>query len=159
MGISRVYWPSWSGWVIIDSWLQEEINSLERDERLAPLVSDFYRVNFWDRTRGDVVAGISIPVACELFDTAVNMGVHKAVSFLQEALNMQNKYEGVYKDITVDGLLGVGTLNTLKRYFSTNTGTKEENEQILLACMNGEQYIAYKKNAQHERFRGWFKRV
>lgn len=28
MGISRVYWPSWAGWPVIDDWRSERINAL-----------------------------------------------------------------------------------------------------------------------------------
>lgn len=28
MGISRVYWPSWPGWPVIDDWRAERINAL-----------------------------------------------------------------------------------------------------------------------------------
>lgn len=159
MGISRVFWPSWPGWIMIDDCKAGLINALQRDTACAEHVRQFYRVQFWDRFQGDLVAAESVEVACELFDTGVNMGIHRAVCFLQESLNMQNRFAATYPDIQVDGLLGKGTLSTLKRYLSYRPGTKEDNEQILLNCMNGEQYLAYKKNAQHEQFRGWFRRV
>jgi len=159
MGISRVFWPSCPVWEFVDACKNKEINALQRDVACAEHVRTFYRVQFWDRIQGDAVADLSVDVACELFDTAVNMGTHRAVQFLQEALNMQNKYAATYPDIPVDGQLGKGTISTLKRYLSYGPGSKEDNEQILLNCMNGEQYIAYKKNSQHELFRGWFRRV
>lgn len=159
MGISRVFWPTWAGWVIVDDWRAGRINALAAEATLAGHVSFFYRVQFWDRFIGDSVAEVSEAVAMELFDTSVNMGVHKAVCFLQTALNMQNRFAATYPDLPVDGKMGKATLNTLRRYLSSQPGTREGNEMILLNCMNGEQYIAYKQNAQHERFRGWFRRV
>ena len=105
------------------------------------------------------MAELSAPVAIELFDTSVNMGVRQAVKFLQTSLNMQNRFGQVYADIAVDGVMGQHTILTLKRYLSYQPGNVKDNEQILLNCMDGEQYIAYKGNAQHERFRGWFRRV
>lgn len=159
MGISRVFNPSWSGWFLIDDWKAGVITTEARDASLEDKVKDFYRVQFWDRVRGDAVAQVSALVALELFDTAVNLGVHRAVEFLQTALNMQNQFGKTYPDIAVDGKLGQQTLNTLRRYLATEPGSRKDNELILLNCMNGEQYIYYKKNSQHERFRGWFKRV
>lgn len=158
-GIDRTWWPSWEGWTAVDYWKAGELNEFERDNVLRGEVERFYEANFWDRFQGDAVAEISENVAIELFDTAVNIGVSFAVRFLQTALNMQNQMGKVYADISVDGKLGRGTLNTLKRYLETQPGNREDNERILLNCMNGEQYIYYKSNAQHERFRGWFRRV
>jgi lysozyme family protein len=159
MGISRVYWPTWPGWVIIDDWRAGHLNGLAAESTLAGHVSFFYRVQFWDRLQGDAVAEISEAVAIELFDTAVNMGVYRSVCFLQTALNMQNQFAATYPDIQVDGKIGKSTLNTLRRYLASQPGSVADNELILLNCMNGEQYLMYKSNAQHERFRGWFRRV
>jgi lysozyme family protein len=156
-GISRVFHPSWDGWEVVDEWKRMEIDTDVRDAHLTPLVEQFYRSEFWEPLQGDAVAAISVMVACELFDTAVNMGRHRAVTFLQTALNMQNAYGRTYPDLPVDGILGKSTLNTLRRYMQTEP--IKYNERVLLNCMNGEQYIAYKQNAQHERFRGWFSRV
>lgn len=159
MGISRVFWPSWPGWPMVDDCQEGLINALQRDVGCSEHVRKFYRVQFWDRFQGDAVAALSLRVACELFDTGVNLGVTRAVQFLQESLNMQNRYGQTYPDIHVDGCLGKETLRTLSRYLSTQPGSRDDNETILLNCMNGEQYCAYKKNPQHERFRGWFRRV
>ena len=159
MGISRKFWPSWLGWPVIDDWKSGNINGLQRDTMLADHVRSFYKAQFWDRWQGDVIADISLEIACEMFDTSVNMNVTRAVRFLQEALNMQNQNAKTYPDIAVDGVLGNGTINTLRRYLSSQPGNKADNESILLNCMNGEQYIFYKNNPQHEQFRGWFRRV
>jgi lysozyme family protein len=159
MGISRVYWPSWPGWPVIDDWRAERVNALQRDTMLTEHVLAFYRAQFWDRLRGDELAELSIPIALEMFDTAVNMGVGRAVRFLQEALNMLNRGGRTYADIAVDGLIGRDTLNTLKRCLETQPGSRESNERLILNCLNGEQYIAYKQNPQHEQFAGWFARV
>lgn len=158
-GISRAYHPSWSGWEIIDKWKAGGISSDERDIYLRDPVLHFYKQMYWDRFQGDKVAPVSPNVAVELFDTAVNMGVTRAVEFLQTALNMQNSGGATYPDISVDGRIGPSTISTLQRYLTWQPGSRQQNEQILLNCMNGEQYLFYKKNPQHERYRGWFARV
>jgi lysozyme family protein len=156
MGISRVYWPSWSGWLKIDEWLHSG-KSMDLD--LTDDVEDFYYVNFWGRIQGDRIAKISPAVALEVFDTAVNMGVSTAVRFLQTAINMQNIGQKLYPDLEVDGKLGPKTIEALRQYVTRSSGNRAGNEAILLNCLNGEQYIAYKDNPRHEYFRGWFMRV
>lgn len=145
-GISRVYWPDWEGWEYIDKG--------ERPPEI--MVENFYRVNFWNRIQGDTLAEIAPEVACEVFDTAVNVGVNQAVKFLQTAHNIADGYR---YELEVDGLLGPKTIETIRRYLTMQPGTPEINEEILLNCCNGEQYIFYKQNPNHKRFRGWFRRV
>jgi lysozyme family protein len=154
-GISRVYWPTWPGWIKIDNWLLAGRPEMD----LTNDVEDFYYINFWCRFQGDQIAAISPAVACELFDTAVNLGLSDAVRFFQTALNMQNPGQKLYPDLQTDGKLGPKTITTLQRYISQLSGNRAINETILLNCMNGEQYICYKNNPQHEYFRGWFGRV
>jgi lysozyme family protein len=159
MGISRVYWPGWEGWGIIDDSVEEGIILEFATADLAPLIFDFYRTNFWYRMQGDKVVALSPKVAYELFDTAVNLDVPDAVKFLQVALNMQRMATRAFSELIVDGLLGPNTLTALARYLATQPGDPEQNEKILLNCMNGEQYLCYKGNPRHTYFRGWFLRV
>lgn len=156
MSISRVYWQTWPGWLVIDEWLRA---GQSMAVNLTEAVEDFYYGNFWGRIQGDAVAAICPAVAYELFDTAVNLDVPDAVRFLQTALNMQNQYQRIYPDLALDGKLGPKTLNCLRRYLSYQPGNVGKNEGILLNCMNGEQYMHYKANPRHEYFRGWFARV
>ena len=158
MGISRVYWPSWPGWQLVDREWENPLGLIDRSA-LLDLVESFYKTNFWLRIQGDRVAAVSPEVACELFDTAVNLDVPDAVRFLQTALNMQRITTRAFPELTVDGLLGSKTLMVIERYLATQPGNSESNEEILLNCMNGEQYICYKGNPRHPYFRGWFLRV
>ena len=159
MGSSRVYWPGWEGWGIIDNYGEKgNIPEVVRID-LVPLVFDFYRTNFWGRMQGEKVAGISSEVAFELFDPAVNLDLPDAVKFLQVALNMQRLATRSFPELAVDGLLGPNTLTALERYLATQPGNPGRNEKILLNCMNGEQYLCYKGNPRHPYFRGWFLRV
>jgi len=151
-GISRVYWPDWQGWKFVDEW----IRTGEANNILPELVKDFYRVNFWNRIQGDKLAEISPAVAHEVFDSAVNMGVTQAVMFLQEGHNVGSG--GAY-ELVVDGKLGPTTISTIRVYLASRPGSFAINQEILLNCMNGEQYIFYKNNPQHKRYRGWFRRL
>jgi lysozyme family protein len=159
MGISRVYWPGWEGWGIIDNFGENGMIPEFAKRSLESLVFGFYRTNFWNRIQGDKVAQISPEVVYELFDTAMNLDVPDAVKFLQTALNMQCLATSSFPELAVDGLLGPNTLTALKRYHDTQPGDPERNEKILLNCMNGEQYICYKRNPSYPHFRGWFLRV
>ena len=157
-GISRRWWPEAAVWRNVDRWKNGEFDTSELNCRCDPLVREFYRGNFWNRFQGDAVDAESPAIAAELLEAGVNLGVHRAVGFLQEALNLQNRKGRIYQDIPVDGKLGPTTLATLQRYLQTQPGSRAENEMILLNCMNGEQYIAYKNNPLAELNRGWFKR-
>ena len=161
LGISRVYWPSWEGWPIIDK-AMESGRPLSSCIELPPMARNFYRANFWNRFKGDDVAALSPSVAMEMFDTAVNLGVHKASKYLQGALNLLNRNGKSYPDMVVDGVIGPTTIRMLNLYLSQNPG-KDGKEKLLLNVMNVLQGIHYVKQMRRypekERFRGWFARV
>lgn len=159
MGISRVYWPSWPGWRLINREVSGKKLPDNYREVLAELVKLFYRTNFWNQIQGDKLAKINQDVAEELFDTSVNLGVQSAVIFLQTSLNMQRQYNYIYPKLVQDGLLGSLTIKALELYLETQPGSHENNKKILLACLNGEQYLHYKANPLHKYFRGWFLRT
>ena len=91
-GISRRFWPDWPGWVFLDrgEWADE----------LEPMVTQFYRDNFWQEIRGDEIR--SQAVANSIYDFAVNAGVGTAVKVAQRVL--------VVKE---DGQVGKQTLTVL----------------------------------------------
>jgi len=153
-GISRVYNPSWKGWKIIDS--IEDKSKLDENIKLQELVRDFYKDKYWDKFLGDYIP--SQDIAEELFDTSVNLGVHRASKYLQEALNILNRNGKLYKDIVVDGFIGRKTLDALHSYL------EHDPDKYILLIMNilqGMHYINYmRKSPTQEKFaRGWLKRV
>ncbi len=157
-GISRRYNPSWDGWSTIDSAKSAPNfpNSLRIYETLNSQVKNFYKVNYWDRFEGDQI--ISQNIANELFDTAVNMGMSRAVKFLQIGLNLLNRNQTNYADIVEDGKFGPATMNALTSY------SYMDNEVYLLKVLNilqGMHYINYmtKSPTQEKYALGWLKRV
>ncbi len=116
-GISRVYHPTWIGWAIVEAWTkampQRDEDWLQTNERLQQYVVEFYKAQFWDTWRGDDVLAIDAAVAAELFDTGVNMGTHKAVYYLQRALNVLNRGGTTWEDVSEDGVIGPHTLAML----------------------------------------------
>jgi lysozyme family protein len=157
-GIARRYHKGWSGWNIVDS-LNDNLdfpNCLNRNEELQFKVKSFYKQHFWDRFQGDLIHDQSI--AGELFDTGVNMGLKRAVKFLQRSLNYLNRNGNLFPDMVDDGVLGRGTLKCLNYYLN------RDNPEILLKIMNvlqGQHYLNYmSKSPRQEKYcRGWFNRV
>ena len=157
-GISRKYNGSWSGWVIIDGYKNDNSfpKCLDNADNLQDSVKNFYKVNYWDNFKGDQI--IDQNVAEEIFDTGINMGLSRAGKFLQKSLNCLNRNQSLYADISIDGKVGNNTINALNALLNTDDNT------VLLKMMNvlqGNHYIEYMGNdPRQERFaRGWFSRV
>jgi lysozyme family protein len=156
-GISRVNWPNWPGWGYIDQMREHgfKAKDIEANGDLALLVARFYREQFWQRISGDALPPA---VAAEVFDSATNAGVHRAVLWLQQALNLLNRNGKDYPDTIEDGAMGSGTLNTLAAYL------KRDTTGPLLKVMNvlqGAHYLDYmRKSPTQEKYaRGWLTRV
>ena len=117
----------------------------------------FYKAAYWDRFDGDALPDQA--VANELYDTAVNMGVRRAVRFLQSSLNMLNRNQIDYEDLIVDGWFGAKTLQTLNALMK-----KDRDCTALVKLMNIQQGARYVEimagDTSQERFaRGWIKRA
>jgi hypothetical protein len=87
-----------------------------------------YRAEYWQALRLDAV--LSLFIAAEIFDTAVNMGRTVAIKIVQEALN----YFG--EALVVDGLMGMKTLGALNQWCVRD-------ERALYVCLNGFQFHRY----------------
>lgn len=160
-GISRRFHPGWSGWVIIDHAKAEQgfPKNLSGNARLDGQVRTFYQMTFWDRFQGDKIPDQA--VANELFDTAVNMDVPRAVMFFQKALNLLNRNGKMYADIVEDGVFGPATLRAFEGYLMQEPGS---DVGPLLTMMNAFQAVHYaefmrKSPVQEKHARGWLKRV
>ena len=161
-GVSRRFNLSWKGWAKIDEIKRANSRKkkfdkvFEQDESLQKEVVLFYKEAYWDKFWGDAIPVQEI--AEELFDTGVNMGVRRAVGFLQQGLNLLNRNQKNYNDIFEDGFFGRNTLNGLEAYL------KIDDLSYLLKVMNilqGMHYIEYmRKSPTQEKYaRGWLKRV
>jgi len=156
-GISRVYNPSWVGWQVVDNLKSGDDfpKNLELSEELQHLVKQCYKEKYFDPFRGDKMPR---ELALEMFDTGVNMGVGRAVKFMQIALNVLNRNGKLYQDQVADGDYGPTTHKCLTKYLHT------DNEMLLCKIINvlqGNHYINYMtKSPKQEKYaRGWFKRV
>ena len=111
-GISRRYHPSWRGWEYIDRLKEEKNRGNGAIELLIEhYAREFYRSQFWDpMLLGEV---LDQSIANEMFDCGVNLGITRAVMFLQTALNVMNQGGKLYHDLVVDGKMGPKTLSAL----------------------------------------------
>lgn len=92
-GIARNHHPGWDGWEFIDS---NDLNN----PALTDAVEDFYRANFWNRLRADVISPQKI--AETIFDFAVNAGLGTAAKLAQSVVG-----------VSQDGVIGPKTLALL----------------------------------------------
>ena len=108
-GISRVNFPTWSGWLIVDDYKTKHPdtfkNLLEYDLILQGKVLNFYRANFWNTIQGDQI--ISQNTADSIYDSAVNMGVKESIMLTQDTLFNGNRNGIQY------GTMDQKTLNAL----------------------------------------------
>ena len=93
-GIARNANPNWRGWALVD---RQEMGG-----QLTPMVREFYRVNYWNRIRGDEIADQQI--AETIFNFGVNAGVALAIKLAQ-----------VVAGATPDGGIGPKTIELLNR--------------------------------------------
>jgi lysozyme family protein len=156
-GIARNFWPGWEGWELVDSWKGiEKLNLIQcrKDTILETYVQSFYKQQFWNRFLGDQI--INQEVANELFDIAVNMGVSKAVTFLQSSLSIfQNALI-----VVIDGSFGPATFKCLDNFLLSAT---EHRIKAFLCDLNVQQGAWYhhlaKEHGMKKFIEGWYNRV
>jgi lysozyme family protein len=157
-GIARNKDPYWEGWIIVDSYKSQPNfpKNMYNDSQLNEKIKFFYKVAYWDINRLDDF--FSQVVANEMYDTGVNMGVGKAAKFLQLTLNVLNKNGTIYPDISEDGKVGPGTLQTLSMCIER---VGEEVVYKILNILQGMHYIEIMvKNPTQEKYTlGWLSRV
>ncbi len=155
-GISRKHHPDWSGWAILDGFKSHPTFPANIDDgALDASVAAFYKSLYWNPFQGDDLS--SQLIANELFDSGVNMGVSRAVHFLQEALNLLNRNGASWDEIAEDGDFGKNTMKALNAALA-----KDELSLFnLMNVLQGMHYInLMRKSPVQEKYaRGWFKRV
>lgn len=123
------------------------------------LAKQIYLNKYYLEPHFDQVATISESVAAELTDCGVNCGVNFAETILQQCLNLLNRSEKDYKDISEDGKIGAGTISALASY-SMKRG--KEGEAVLLKLLGihkGFHYVQITKTrpANEDFLYGWIK--
>lgn len=108
---------------------------------------DIYYKDWWSKYNFDTF--IHPTLAGKMFDTAVNMGMKRAIKLLQRALTSVGN-----QDIIDDGIIGSKTINAMNN----------SNEKELLAAFRSEQASYYRvlitKKPKYSVFKkGWLKRA
>lgn len=159
-GISRVYWPNWSGWKKVDASRKSSDfpSVLYSDKALLDDVKSFYHTYFWSPIKGDDLAAGSIDIAVEAFDAGVNMGTGRSAKFIQEGLNIFNRNGSLYSELAVDGAIGSGTIGAY------NTFLRTDDPELLLKALliqRGSHYgkLAIRDASQETFIRGWLNRL
>jgi lysozyme family protein len=121
---------------------------------------DILANRYWDGLSLDEVAALSIPIAAEVADSAVNCGARRAAEWLQRSLNVFNRNAALYSDIRVDGDIGPQTLQALRRYLQSRAD--DQGEWVLLRALNvlqGAHYLTLAERREKDEVFvfGWLK--
>lgn len=99
-GISRVNWPNWKGWKIVDKQKPLKHNQKIKDPELENQVLDFYKKNFWDVLKADQIENQDI--AFRLYDFGVTSGQSRSVKQIQKVLGL--KQTGTITDDLIEAI-------------------------------------------------------
>ena len=142
-GIARKIHSKWSGWTTVDM-LKRQTGfpaNLDKDDELQEMVSDFYRVTFWDKMNGDQIEKQEI--ADSIFDFGVNAGLATSASLAQMVVGVE-----------ADGVIGPKSL----------TGINNFNTEHFLAAFTVAKIARYinivkKRPTSRKYFYGWICRA
>jgi len=118
------------------------------------LAEKIYRDKYFIKPGYDQIHLLSVAIAEELFDTAVNMGVGVPGLWLQRALNLFND---AAQPLVVDGKIGQATVLALKSFLNRR-GTEGEVVMVrALNCLQGARYfeLAETRPANRAFIYGW----
>lgn len=163
-GISRRYFPEWNGWKIVDEYFGSRrrpkkehlvhFGDEKTKDNLRLLANKQYREQFWNRIQGHALENQKLANA--VFQCAVNLGVHRAVRYLQRGLNIVGGRQR-YTRLIEDGLVGPKTITEIQR--------KDEKELELIAMLvlqfQTQHYLnRYERTATAKKYiKGWLNRV
>ena len=133
-GIARNKNPNWPGWNLID---HEALNN----SLLTGMVRNFYKVEFWDRIRGDEIA--NQVVAESVFNFGVNTGMGVAVKLAQLIVGA-----------TPDGAVGEKTVEKF-----SNVEPEAFKKAYALAKITRYADICNKNRSQSKFLLGWLNRT
>ena len=172
-GIASAFHPSWQGWAAVRAASAKARGGLQRTPRedwaqvdaalagnlvLQGQVSNFYKIEFWDRLGLD---GFQVQLLAEvLYDAAVNCGVGKAALWLQQGLNALNEGGTLYPDLLEDGGVGPKTLATAVDFQKQWTDRSLHLTAAVLILRGAHHLARMRERPDQERFaRSWLGRV
>ncbi|RKT99068.1 hypothetical protein C7H84_33475 [Burkholderia sp. Nafp2/4-1b] len=104
-----------------------------------------YEARYWREPKFDQLEAISPALADKLFDIGVNTGPSTGVKFLQRALNVLNQNGKTFADLTLDGVIGPGTLAALEAWLRLRG---VEGHRVLLGMITAQQSVYYLELAE-----------
>ncbi|MDB5032248.1 glycosyl hydrolase 108 family protein [Mucilaginibacter sp.] len=122
-GISRKFWPNWSGWSLIDLYKKQHggVHGIDAYMSSNPImqksVASFYRQNFWDVNKLDLINDQQL--ANNVYDFGVNSGVDEAAKVLQSIVG-----------VAIDGVIGNHTIAETNSLDAKNTYDRYNAERI-----------------------------
>lgn len=133
------------------------------DMRDLPLevAQGIYAKLYWHPNKLDSVVTFSDDLAAYLFDYGVHSGQHRPARDLQRLLNVLNREERDYRDISADGAVGPKTLQALRDYSKKRGST---GMAVLADSLNGLRKaflveLSEKRPSQEAFTFGWLRRV
>lgn len=119
------------------------------------------RDGYWIPVWGDSLDQLYPSLASQVYDVAINMGPYRAVVFLQRCLNFLNNQATLYRDVSVDGVMGPATWRAAEAYHRRRSGDGEGPLMSCVGALQGAKYIAIgEASPSQERFAyGWLRRV
>lgn len=145
-GISRVNYPKWPGWKIIDQNKPLKNNSTIKNLLLDEMVKIFYNVEFWDKINAEKLPSTIRPL---LFDFAINSGVKTAVKVFQTVLE-----DTLNKTTFIDGLVGPETIK-----FANQANPKLLFDNLKQARLKFYNSIVANNPTQKKFLKGWLNRL
>jgi lysozyme family protein len=109
------------------------------------LAFNIYLNRYWYDPGFHNVYSISPMLSFELFDSGVNFGTAKPVTWLQSWLNGFNNRGAIYPDLHIDAKIGKVTLDALKSFLQKRG---PEGEQVLFMALNCSQAARYLELAE-----------
>ncbi|MBE3030098.1 peptidoglycan domain protein [Campylobacter sp. RM9344] len=110
MGIYEKAHPNWAGWGMVHTMIDVKKGDLKsaskvlmQNDFLQDLVVKFYRVNFWDKIKGDDIN--SQKKADEIFAFGVNVGIRTAIKTAQRVVGVVD-----------DGNMSEASISAINRY-------------------------------------------
>lgn len=118
-----------------------------------------YRDSYWLPLNLDSVCRHSETIAAELFDSAVNVGTHRAAEWLQRCLNVLNSQQEFWHDLSIDGDIGPQTLSALGDLFERRGDTAAPVLLKMLNSLQGAFYIGLAERREKDEafIFGWIK--
>lgn len=139
-GIARKMNPDWVGWPRVD-YLKSLKIDLDLDSNLHDMISDFYKVNYWNKVHGDKIDKQN--VAESIFDFAVNAGI-----------STSSKLAQITVGANPDGVIGEQSVKMINSFDS----------ELFLANFTLAKIARYinivkKRPTSHKFFYGWIRRA